>query len=211
MGPIMNLDFSKMKYNPDTDVLKKNPELEGIIGISDLKMVKYILLMYDEKSPMKDYYPDLEKRKDFCAALAGYDNVKDSDTISSLKSMTKEVKIPVGDPEDQKFKTSIEIWDEFVDAVLNYVTHQNSRLWAMIVTNEQAFYEYQRRVMAEVDGGVSKNSLEAISTKTKLLEAMDDIDRRLESYYNKLSGGDSAIEDMASRKRRTTAESNAKR
>ena len=205
----MNLDFSKMKYNPTTDVLKT--ELKDILAISDLRMAKYILLMYDEKSPMKEYYPDLEKRKDFCADIAGYDSVKDETVIKSLKSMTKERKIPVGDAEDQKFKTVVDIWDEFVDAVLNYVTHQNSRLWAMIVTNEQAFYEYQRRVMAEVDGGAGKNSLDAINMKTKLLEAMDDIDKRLESYYSKISGGDQSMEDMASRRRRTSAESNAKR
>lgn len=207
----MTLDFSKMRYDPTSEVVKNYPELVSQLGIHDEKMIKYILLMYDEKSPMRNAYPDLEKRKEFCADFAGYDSKIHAEVIKDLKSMTKDEKTPVGDDEDEKFKTVTVIWDEFVDAVLSFVINQNSRLWAMIVTNEQAFYEYQRRVMAEIDGNANKSSLEAINTKTKLLEAMDDIDKRLDSYYHKLSGGDKSVEDAAARKRRTTAEGNAVR
>jgi hypothetical protein len=95
--------------------------------------------------------------------------------------------------------------------ISQYLQYQNSRLWTMIVTNEQSFYEYQRRIMAEVGGDADRDALSAVTLKTKLLEAMDDIDQRLSKYYAQLTGSDSALEDSLTKRRRLSPESIAKR
>jgi hypothetical protein len=50
-----------------------------------------------------------------------------------------------------------------------------------------------------------------VTLKTKLLEAMDDIDQRLSKYYAQLTGSDSTLEDSLTKRRRLSPESIAKR
>lgn len=171
------------------------PKLAKIIDLSDDKMGRYVLLMYDIKSPIKTLYPDLSKRKDVCADLAGY---SPSET-EPLKTLTIE-------SED-----GMKPYEPLLEMISQYLSYQNSRLWAMIVTNEQSFYEYQRRIMAEIGGDADKDALSAVTLKTKLLEAMDAIHQRLDRYYYELTGGDKILEEMVAKRRRASPESIAVR
>lgn len=202
---IPDKDYSSMEFNPliKRKLLTEYPKLSQIIGERDDKMIRYVLLMYDQNSPLRKYYPDVNKRKDFAAAIAGYDADKDISKIENLKTLTENVTTEDG----QK----VVPYEDLLESISTYMTYQNSRLWTMIVTNEQSFYEYQRRIMAEVGGEADKDALSAITIKTKLLEAMDDIHKRLDRYYSELTGGDQDLEMAIMIKKRLSPESKAVR
>lgn len=201
----MTTDFSLLEFNPTVkkDILKVYTKLRDIIGDVDDRMARYVILMYDISSPMRSMYPDLSKRKDFSASVAGYDLDKEKVIVDQLKSLTVDAVI-----DGEK---TVAPHDVLLDAISAYLKYQNSRLWSMIITNEQSFYEYQRRIMAEIGGEVDKDALSAVTLKTKLLEAMDDIHRRLEKYYNELTGSDKNLEEVITKRRRISPESIAVR
>ncbi len=76
---IPDKDFSIMEFNPliKGKILDKYPKLKELMGEADDKVVRYILLMYDLNSPLRHHYPELFKRKQFAADLAGYNLDKD--------------------------------------------------------------------------------------------------------------------------------------
>lgn len=199
--------FQKMEFNPlvPNKLADEYPKLAEIFGKTDDKMLRYILLMYDITSPLKDAYPELSARKNWAATLAGYKNNEDADF---LKTFTKEVKTPVYDDKGKLKYTSksVELHEPMLEAVQKLIIYQNNRLWAMIVTNEQAFYEYQRRVMAEIGGDADKDALSAITVKTKIMESMDDIDKRLDGYYKRLTSGDGELEETITKRKRLRPE-----
>lgn len=188
---IPDREFSKMEFNPNTKkgLYQLYPKLENILGKSDEKMVKYILLMYDIKSPLKDYYPDLQKRKEIAAVMAGYN--MDKDDVTGLF----EFKIKDDDNEYVPY-------DELLNLTISYLKYQNNWVWSMVVSNEQAFYEYNKRVMMPVDGNRDKDILQAISIKTQIMTAQDEIYNRLQKYYKDMAGGDVDLEQaIVARKR----------
>jgi hypothetical protein len=184
-------------------LVEQHPKLKTIVGdLVDDKMLRYVLLMYDINSPLKNHYPELAKRKEWAASLAGYD--VESEEVKSLYTLTIEC---TETSEDGKEKKVIEPHEELVNMITNIIAYQNNRTWTMIVTNEQTFYEYHKRVMMEI----SEDGLKNVQVKTSLLQAMDEIDSRLEVYYRRISGEDGALEDAITKKRRITAESLATR
>lgn len=199
--------FDKMEFNPlvKEKLATAYPKLAEIFGKTDDRMLRYVLLMYDITSPLKDAYPELSARKTWAATMAGY---KENEEIEFLKSFTKETKTPVYDDKGKlKYHNkSIELHEPLLEAVQKLIIYQNNRLWAMIVTNEQAFYEYQRRVMAEVGGDADKDALSAITVKTKIMESMDDIDKRLDGYYKRLTSGDGELEETLTKRKRLRPE-----
>jgi len=183
-------EFARMEFNP---TVKKGlysvyPKLSNIIGKYDEKLVRYVLLMYDVKSPLKDHYPDLQKRKEMAAAMSGYDMDKDDVTgIFEFKIKEEEEYIP---------------HEELLNLTIAYLKYQNNWVWSMVVSNEQAFYEYNKRVMMPVDGSRDKDILQAINIKTQIMVAQDEIYNRLQKYYKDMSGGDTDLEQaIVSRKR----------
>lgn len=202
----MKIDCSNMQFDPTCSgtMVSKYPFLKDIAsGIPD-KAVRYLLLMYDSKSPLRNMYPDLQKRKEFAAVVAGYDLVKDESKFEELKTFVHIVTNEEGD----EVKVPCEDYLEFLTKLLMY---QSSRVWSMIVANESAFYEYHRKVMAEVTDGGDKDILQAVTIKTKLMEAMDDIDKRLKGYYREMSGDDKGLDDLIVKRKKISAESQAVR
>lgn len=174
-----------MEFNPvDKGLFKKSPELPKIMGTDNEKMIRYVLLMYDQKSPLHREYPDIDQRKTQAASIAGIE-----ENVDNYFTFT----VP-GEDGPMPF-------EELLNTVSKFTQYQNSRLWSLIVVNTEAFYEYQRRIMAQVGGEVDKDALSAVTLKTKLLEAIDQIHRRLEKYYDELTGGDKKLEEAVTQKR----------
>lgn len=187
-------DFSIMEFNP----LSKRalticyPKLKGIVGDVDDKMLRYVLMMYDMKSPLREYYPELDKRKQFAASLAGYD--LDKDDVTALFDF----KVKSGD-EDIAY-------EELLDLIVKYLKYQNNYVWSMIVSNEQAFYEFNKRVMIPVEGQRDKDILQAVDIKNKLMDAQDVIVQRLQKYLRELTGEDEILEQSITKRKRLRPE-----
>jgi hypothetical protein len=183
-------EYNKMEFDP---TVKKNmtvvyPKLKEIVGTEDDKMLRYVLLMYDINSPLRQHYPELGKRKEFAASIAGYDLMKDN--VVSLFD----------------FKINDEPYEELLDIIMKYLKYQNNWVWSMIVSNEQAFFEYNRRVMMPVEGNRDKDILQAINIKTQIMTSQDEIYQRLQKYYRDLSGGDVDLEEAITVKKRLRPE-----
>ena len=183
-------EYSRMEFDP---TVKKNiqsvyPKLKDIVGSGDDKMVRYVILMYDVSSPLRQHYPELGKRKEFAASIAGYDLMKDN--VVSLFD----------------FKIDEEPNEELLDMIIKYLKYQNNWVWSMIVSNEQAFYEYNRRVMMPVEGNKDKDILQAINIKTQIMSSQDEIYQRLQKYYRDLSGGDDKLEEAITTRKRLRPE-----
>lgn len=176
---ILNSEYKLMEFDPTVkkQMTSEYPKLKEIVGSVDDKMIRYVILMYDVKSPIRKHYPELGKRKEFAASIAGYDLVKD-DVVALFD-----------------FKINEEPYEELLDMIIKYLKYQNNWVWTMIVSNEQAFFEYNRRVMMPVDGNRDKDILQAINIKTQVMTSQDEIYQRLQRYYRELSGGDSNLED----------------
>lgn len=191
---ISEKDFSKMEFNPvvKDSLTTAYPKLKEIVGDADDRMIRYTLMMYDVNSPLRLHYPDLGKRKEFAANIAGYDLAKDD--VSALFDFRVKV--------DDEYRPNTPL----LDIIMKYLKYQNNWVWSMIVSNEQAFYEYNQRVMMPVDGDRDKDILQAINIKTQIMTSQDEIYQRLQKYYRDLSGGDNKLEESIMTRKRLRPE-----
>lgn len=191
---LKDTDFSKMEFFPlcKRAMCVEYPKLCSIVNPtldkdcnkvkSKLdKTIRYILLMYDANSPLRLYYPDLEQRKIAAADLAGFDwGEDDMEEILEFKIKTEGGVVPN---------------EDMLVMIMNYLKYQNNWVWTMIVSNSEAFYEYNKRVMMPVEGNRDKDILQAINIKTQIMQSQDDIYQRLQRYYKDMSGGDPTLEE----------------
>jgi hypothetical protein len=191
---ISEKDFIRMEFNPTSKrgMLTAYPKLKTITGDADDRMIRYVLLMYDMNSPLREYYPELEKRKQFAASTAGYD--LDKDDVTGLFDF----KIKVEEEEV--------VYEELLNLIVKYLKYQNNYVWSMIVGNEQAFYEFNKRVMIPVDGTRDKDILQAVDIKNKLMDAQDNIVQRLQRYLRELTGEDDKLEESITKRKRLRPE-----
>lgn len=195
----MRNDYERLEFDPTVKekLEKKYPKLKELFGDFIDRQMRYVILMYDINSPLRPLYPEIRKRKEWAADIAGYKiDSKEAEELYTLSINIEGVMKP---------NTPL------LDLILKYLSYQNNRLWTLIITNEQAFTEFQQKVMSEVGGDADKDQLSAVNIKTKILESMDAIHRRLDGYYRELSGDDTDLDDALQKKKRMTAESVATR
>lgn len=173
-------DFSKCLFNPCLeDVFASYPQLEKIKNISpniDNKFMKYIICVYDYRSPIVIQNRELKIRKQVAAEFCGYDLINDN-----IKHI---------------FNIDVDYVLQAIDTFLKSFIH--SRIWYMICCNENIFWEYGQRMLSPVtnkdDAGkpmTEKAITEAMALKTKLSEDMASIDERLDAAYKRLYGNES--------------------
>jgi len=133
-------------------------------------IIKYICYMYDQSSPMKKHYPELEQRKRECSLLSG---------LAKMPPL-----------EEAMIDMSSEL---FIISIDGFLKHQNNRVWSMIVSNEEVFYEYQSKLLVKTEEERDKDLLQALQIKSKIMNDMDEINKRLEAYYDKLYQGDQEL------------------
>jgi hypothetical protein len=119
---------------------------------------------------MKKHYPELNQRKKECSNLSGL--VKNENIESVMMDMESEL---------------------FVFSIDEFLKYQNNRVWSMIVSNEEVFYEYQSKLLIKTEEERDKDLLQALQIKSKIMNDMDEINKRLEAYYDKLYQGDQEL------------------
>lgn len=176
-------EFDKMKFdihgvdegkvyvnNEGMKSLKYFTALHNKLGKKGAAVIKYICYMYDQASPMKRHFPELIQRKLECSQLSGL------------------IKYP------ELHQASMEFSSEMITmAIDEFLKFQNSRIWSMIVSNEEVFYEYQSKLILKTEADHDKDMLQALQIKSKIMNDMDVINQRLESYYDKLYQGDGEL------------------
>jgi hypothetical protein len=60
--------------------------------------------------------------------------------------------------------------------------------------------------MMPVDGARDKDILQAINIKTQIMTSQDEIYQRLQKYYRDLSGGDTQLEEVITKRKRLRPE-----
>ena len=183
-------DFDKMLFNPygfKTSIVKKYPKMKMFKTFQDAedKLIRYVLYIYDLNTPLKEQFPDLKIRKEQAAILSGYDLDSDKEELNNIFFFTS-TKV-------------ISMCDEFL-------RKQNNRIWSMIVSNEQTFFEYQTKLLRPVDGDRDKDILQALQIKSKIMDDLNTINDRLESYYMKLYGEDQELLKTIKADKRLTPE-----
>ena len=95
---------------------------------------------------------------------------------------------------------------KYVEMVDEFLKKQNNRVWSMIVSNEQTFFEYQTKLLRPVDGDKDKDILQALQIKSKIMDDLNTINERLETYYMKLYGEDDVLLTTIKADKRLTPE-----
>lgn len=157
------------------------PDLAKITD--DDKVLRYIMMVYDDNSPLIKGENNVNYRKEIAGRLAGFNEFKDS-----------------------QFNGMVDCSDlEFVHSVVQYlILFQKPRLWVMIVSNEQMFIEYNQRLMQPIKSSEKeKDEMQSILIKSKLREELNFINKDLDVYYQQLFGIDKDLETKGKSKRIT--------
>jgi len=183
-------DFNKMIFSPfkvKGSLKKKYPKMKMFSSFQSAEdqMIAYVLYMYDQNTPMKEQFPDLKIRKEQAAILSGFDLVKDNEKLHDIFF----------------FQSS-----KLVDMVDEFLRKQNNRIWSMIVSNEQTFFEYQTKLLSPVEGDRDKDILQALQIKSKIMDDLNTINDRLDSYYMKLYEEDQELLKVIKADKRLTPE-----
>ncbi len=170
-------NFEKCVFNPcEVDMFVSYPQLSELRSISeniDNKLIKYIVCVYDYRSPIVIDNRELKVRKQVAADFCGYDVLKSD--LNYLYNIEPDYML------------------QAIDTFLKKFIH--SRVWYMICCNEHIFWEYGQRMLKPVankgeDGKpmTEKAITEAMALKTDLSKDMADIDERLDASYKRLYG-----------------------
>lgn len=185
--------FKDCRYNPlGKDLFSENERLEELIegknGFSKgqwEKLMKYIIANYDPASPLIKDYSLLPKRKQVAAELAGFDLIKDEKLLQDIYSCQSE---------------------EFTEVVNDYLKeYGDNRLWAMIVSSLQLFWEFNLRIFTPIKEDKDKDLVAAVNMKSKMSEELEKIHERIERLTKQFYGDDELQE--ATKRIRKTPES----
>lgn len=177
--------FNKCLYNPLEEIsprlrelLPKKKDEKDLKGVDD-KILRYVIALYDPRSPLIKDYPELGSRKIAAARVAGFDLINDAETLELIYECDS---------------------DFLVDIIVNYLKLVKNRVWAAIVSDEQTYWEFVRRLLAPITAGDKDNAKDLISAtglKTKLSNDKEEIGDRLENNWNKLIGDDGGLKKKA--------------
>lgn len=183
------MDFSNLTIDISVADIRKGTRLGELksfrVNEPDIKqLAKYVVLVYDPDSPFRIKYPNLDKRKLEVAVWVGYDLKEDADRLEDIMSLRSAI--------------VAEMVYEFL-----LTLPKNNKLWMLIISNEETFYEFQRALQSGVEFTKDdRDKLQTISIKDKLLDSSETILARLDALYKKMFE-EPEIVDKAQKKRIT--------
>lgn len=158
-------EFKVLPINPFDKNFVDNPMVKQIFGKLnpfEEKVAKYIILLYESKSPLRQKITNLSERKKECAELVGLKQV------------------------DQIFDLS---YPNIITHISSYMRHQQSKVWSVLVANEEVLWQYQSELLTPITTfKTDKDKLQALDMKSRLMVECDAIIKRIDSYEEKLFG-----------------------
>lgn len=162
-------------------------ETDNHIRVPAEKLVRYIIALYDPKSPLIKGESNLLRRKELAASIAGFDVDKEEDLLEIVY--------------DCKYEHVVLMIQNFLRDFVK------SMEWAMLVSYESAFWEFQSRLMQPIDrGDKDKDLIKAISDKTKLSKDLKELQEMFEAAKDKFYGNDDVLIKAANKISRYTPE-----
>jgi hypothetical protein len=170
--------FDRCFFNPlEKDLFKSYPKLKELeppeiaeddpLASEGEQLFKYVIALYDPKSPLIKDNPDLNQRKIAAAEIAGYSDNGKLDIIFSCGS------------------------DYLVALIVGYLRNVvQSRLWASIQADEQVFWEFVARLHKPIAEESDKDGVSAIEKKIKLSQGRETISSQIEVNWNKFFSDD---------------------
>lgn len=162
-------EFSAMNFNIHG---KKSPIQDKALSRIDFdfdlfdepdrnKVIKYFCYCYDSKSPFVTQIQDVNQRKELALDEAG---ITDEDHRERLMELDN---------------------SSYISLLIAIMRSQKSKLYRLIIVNEEAFNEYETQVLRKLSSDKDKDLMQALTTKDKILDSLDTIRNRLEAYYRK--------------------------
>jgi hypothetical protein len=159
-------DFSDLAIPIYDSNLAKNPIIKQVFGnppSSDIPILIYVALIYDQKSPLRLKISNIQERKEEAAEMAGIKT--DAADIFDLRD------------------------NNILGYINSYLRHQSSKVWSVLAANEEVLWQYQQELLTPIkDFKNDKDKLQALEIKTKLMQECDAIIKRIDAYEDKLFG-----------------------
>ncbi len=166
----------------DGDEEKPLPELITKYGHTDetvFDLLRWIILVYDPRSPLVKDYPDLTTRKNHALIELGIDAKEDDwDWLTTNK--------------DKGVTSMITAY------MRNYC---KSRLWAMIIANSEAFWEFFATMIERNQEGA--DDMNGVNAKMKTSDGMTVLLERIDKQMNEFYGEEKGVMSEDDEKYRT--------
>jgi len=181
-------DFDFCQFNPlvSGKMLEAYPKLLEIIEPDWIDadvdaLLRFIIMVYDPKSPLIANEKDINYRKGVAGELAGMD---DPDILETICTATHAYSS---------------------DLTIKYLMRfAKSKEWAAICAFESSFWESIKEVMKPISGKNSKEVLDSVQKKSAIKEEIEKDILRLDKLYRTFFGDDDDLQNRT--KRRLTPE-----
>lgn len=180
-------DFNYCMFNPlvEEPMINAYPRLTEITT-SEMtadeyldSVLRYIILIYDPRSPLITNERDLNHRKGVAANLAGFD-LDNREYLKTIYACS------------QKY---------LVELIMKFLTRFiKSKEWAAICAFESAYWESITKVIEPIQGKNSRDILMSVQIKAAIKDEIEKDTARLEKLYQKFLGEDDALIQKASRR-----------
>jgi hypothetical protein len=186
-------DFAGCQFNPlvDGKMFDTYPTLTEIVLSEWLDentdaILRYLIMVYDPKSPIVNNERDLNYRKGIAAQLVG---LEDQELCSTIYNSTHPYS---------------------ADLIVRYlIRFVRSKEWAAICAFETAYTESVKEVIEPISGKSSKERLDSVQKKAAVKEEIIKDIERLDKLYKVFFGEDDELQNKG--KRRLTPEMIANR
>jgi hypothetical protein len=199
------LTFDFLNFDEGTDYRRSSPDLEEIPAWKNFPDKKYEVIE-DGKVIVK-----ANKKSDFNSIVRYisffYDKKSPFHKNFNNIAVKKQKAIEFSGIDEKLLKH-----DEIIEMIVGFLLHQNNKLWAVIMTNENLFLEYMQVLNTKLENFNSdKDIVETLTKKEKVRGFFETLCSDLDVQYNRFYNGDKDLQEEIQKKKRFTPESISKK
>jgi hypothetical protein len=143
------------------------------------RLVRYVIYLYDIKTPLRDYYKNITQRREAALTLSGYNN-KQLDPSKRMKAI--EATTPV-----------------VIDTIHSFIKYQNNRDYSQLILCENSFWDYQQMLTVPIDRTADKKEIERREMLRKECRSLQD---EISNIEYKIFGADKETINLVKEARR---------